>query len=79
VSLPPELYWIQHLLTRRGVSGTLQLLEAWCRDTADGTPDPQLASRWRACANILEDTVALIKRVEPALPIGEEPPEGGLK
>jgi hypothetical protein len=76
VSLPPELYWIQHLLTRHGLSGTLQLLEAWCRDTADGTPDPQVASQWRECGQILQDAVTLVKRVEPAPGLENEDSNG---
>ena len=76
MSIPEELHWVQRLIARRGVSGTVQLLEAWCRDAADRSAQrPQLAQQWAECANILADTVALVRPIEPQ--VMEEQNEGG--
>jgi hypothetical protein len=73
VSIPEELQWVQQLIQRRGPSGTLRMIGATCADTADRTHDSQVAQQWRECARIIEDSVALVRRVEP--PSIEE--EGG--
>jgi hypothetical protein len=75
LQIPEELRWIEYLLARRGVSGTLQLISAMCEDTADRTRPPQVASRWRECGRIIEDAVGLLRRVEPAWLIEDEPPQ----
>jgi hypothetical protein len=73
--IPEELHWIQHLIARHGVSGTLQLISATCEDTANRIRAPQVASRWRECGRIIEDAVGLLRRVEPAWLIEDEPPQ----
>jgi hypothetical protein len=72
MSIPEELIWI--LVARRGVSGTVKLLEAACRDLADRMNDAQVARQWQEAAHILQGTASLIGRIELPL-IEEEPPE----
>ena len=57
--LPPEITWIQHLISRYGVSGTLGLIVTECRDRsiqADiGPRERRLTSQlWERRARLIE-------------------------
>jgi hypothetical protein len=83
VSIPQELLWVQSLINRTGVAGTLTLIATNCRDrgvmTADDSAEQRVAARlWQRRAEIVEAAADQVRQIEPERftdkgPSGEKP------
>jgi hypothetical protein len=69
-NIPEELFFVQRLVYRVGVAGTLVLIAVHCRDLGvmkpDASAEERVAARlWQQRVEILEGAAEQIRRIEP--------------